>query len=181
MTEARFPNLLNNQIMLISASALRQANDNYNREFNRMVAEATRNAEVDLAQFMCQNMAGGDHGPSDRGFDTPLAPPFSISYDVGMGLTQAMLTSGGQGVALDRAGSRSGGRLYGRNSVASSRGGVTIERTAVFNRQARNCRVCTIVMREVCKQSGSSSWFHNSRRETCNTVNDEPVCEDIEM
>ena len=53
-TTARFPNLLNQVKMQIASSALRQAQDNYNEKLNYEIAEATKNASVDLAQYMCQ-------------------------------------------------------------------------------------------------------------------------------
>ena len=43
--------------MQIAVSALRQAQDNYNAKLNTAIAEATRDADLDVAQYMCQKMA----------------------------------------------------------------------------------------------------------------------------
>ncbi|MEE1029568.1 MAG: hypothetical protein UIC65_00930, partial [Alphaproteobacteria bacterium] len=57
MTEARFPNLLNSIKTMIAVSALRQAQDNYNKKFTEEVAKATADASLDIAQYMCQKAA----------------------------------------------------------------------------------------------------------------------------
>ncbi|MCQ2581608.1 MAG: hypothetical protein MJ170_01345 [Alphaproteobacteria bacterium] len=97
-TAARFPNLLNSVKMQIAVSALRQAQDNYNKKFTDMVAQATKDASADIAQYMCQMMPMNNGGVSYLGdVKTELVPPYSISYDVGTGLTTDMLTQGGHG------------------------------------------------------------------------------------
>lgn len=96
-TSARFPNLLNQTKMLIAASALRKAQDNYNTKFNKMISDATKDASADLAQYMCQMMPmnGGASSGNLTDLDTPLAPTYAISYDVGAGLTTDQLLQGG--------------------------------------------------------------------------------------
>lgn len=178
-TTARFPNLMNNQRMLIAASALRQANENYNRVFNKMVADATKNASLDIAQYMCQNMAGGGAGGLFSGeADTPLAPPYSVSYEIGAGLTIDKLTSGGGGTVTMGQSKDSGGGIY-KTQIA--RGNSSINKTAVFSRETRTCHVCTTISEEKCSTSGSKSWFHNSMKTNCNTTTRDPQCEDIPM
>ena len=95
-TTGRFPNLLNQDKMQIAVSALRQAQDNYNNKLNYEISEATKNASTDLAQYMCQKIAeNGGAGGTDVNASTPLTPPYSISYDVGSGLTTEELAQGG--------------------------------------------------------------------------------------
>ena len=99
-TQARFPNLLNQIKMQIAVSALRQAQDNYNNKLNTAIADATKNASADIAQYMCQKIAenGGNASGSQIAQSTPLTTPYSISYDVATGLTAEDLTRGGAGV-----------------------------------------------------------------------------------
>jgi hypothetical protein len=108
-TSARYPNLFNNQKILIAAAALRQANDNYNKKFNKDVSEATKNADLDLAQYMCQKMAqGGGAGGYGQSPEEPgLTPPYSISYEIG-GLSSAVLT-GMAGYRTDTSASANAG------------------------------------------------------------------------
>jgi hypothetical protein len=188
-TTARYPNLLNNQKMLISASALRQAQDNYNKKFNKMVAEATKNASADLAQYMCQMMAqtGGGSGMSQA--DTPLAPPYAISYDVGSGLTKEDLLKGGTGVTNTGGGAKSGGSVnvlvFGSGGSSSADGGVYRERTAVFSRESRNCHFCTMTTTKSCTSSGGTGGFlgigAKSSSSSCTMSDPIENCTDIEM
>ena len=177
-TSARFPNLLNQVKMQIATSALRKAQDNYNDKFNKAVADASKNASADVAQYMCHKMA--EFGASTlTSPDVDLAPPYAISYEVGSGLNKDDLTTGGHGVLdLGKVSYKNGGYLGGANSDLSSG---TKETTAVFNRESRVCHVCTTIVTQSCKTSGSTSWFHNSRNTSC-TAN-EPIerCEDIPM
>ena len=97
-TAGRFPNLLTQVKMQIAIAALRQAQDNYNKKFTQMVADATKDASADLAEYMCHKTAQFDGvGTLASQVDTPLAPVFAISYEVGAGLTAADLTVGGTG------------------------------------------------------------------------------------
>ncbi|MDR1826339.1 MAG: hypothetical protein LBQ49_01445 [Rickettsiales bacterium] len=179
-TTARFPNLLDNQKILIAASALRQANENYNKKFNKEVSEATKSASLDIAQYMCQNMGGGGPGGLfSTEADRPLAEPYSISYEVGAGLTLENLMKGGSGdVTVGKSGASRSGYLGGA-SVAY--GNSSINRTAVFSRENRTCHVCTTISEQKCSSSGSTSWFHNSKKTDCNTTTRDPNCEDIPM
>ena len=175
---ARFPNLLANTKMVISAAALRRAQDNYNRRFNEEVTRATKDASLDLAQYMCQKMAvvGADDilGTADN--STRLSEPFSIYYEIGSGMTASQLTQGGTG-RID-----SGGVSWkGDRNHSVSGGGMTRTVNALFNRDARKCRICTTTVTENVSTSGSKSWFHNSRK--VNVTTSEPVekCETIDM
>lgn len=177
-TSARFPNLLNQVKMQIAMSALRQAQDNYNAKFNKAVADATKDASADVAQYMCHKMA--EMGATTlTSPDVDLAPPYSISYEVGTGLKTEDLTTGGHGVLdLGKVSYKNGGYLGGSNSDMSSG---TKETTAVFNRESRVCHVCTTTVTQSCKTSGSKSWFHNSRNVSCTTNDPIEKCEDIPM
>ena len=177
-TSARFPNLLNQVKMQIAIAALRQAQNNYNAKFNKAVADASKDASADVAQYMCHKMA--EMGATTlKSPDVDLAPPYAISYEVGTGLKTEDLTTGGHGVlGLGKVSYKNGGYLGGSNSDMNSG---TKETTAVFNRETRICHVCTTTVTQSCKTSGSKSWFHNSRNVSCTT--NEPVekCEDIPM
>ena len=179
-TEARFPNLLNQVKMQIAVSALRKAQDNYNAKLNTAIAEATRDADLDVAQYMCQKMAENG-GTSTVGVETrtTLAPPYSISYEVGVGLTADELTQGGSGVVRSGGVKFSNGGYLGGASFKG--GGSSKEVTAIFSRETRICHICTTITTENCKTTGSSSWFHNSRNTSCSTETTDPICEDIQM
>ena len=181
-TTGRFPNLLNQVKMQIAVAALRQAQDNYNEKLNTAIAEATRDASVDLAQYMCQKIAenGGDASGMTIAESTPLTTPYSISYDVGVGLTAEDLTRGGAGV-IQSGGATFVNKGYLGGGASIDGGGMSKEVTAIFNRDTRTCHICTTITTENCKTTGSVSWFHNNRNVDCTTETSGPVCEDIVM
>ena len=179
-TTGRFPNLLNQVKMQIAISALRQAQDNYNTKLNYEIAEATKNASTDLAQYMCQKIAeNGGAGGGDINASTPLTPPYAISYDVGSGLTTEDLAKGGAGVLQADGVSFTNSGYLGGSSMNG--GGMTKTVRAIFRRDTRTCHICTQTVTQDCKTTGSSSWFHNSRNTSCTTNASEEVCEDIVM
>lgn len=177
-TKARFPKLLNQVKMQIAVAALRKAQDNYNARFNKMVADATKDASADIAQYMCQKMA--ETGAATlTSPEVDLAEPYAISYEVGSGLNTEDLTVGGHGVLeLGGVSFKNEGYLGGGSSNVSSG---TKETNAVFNRETRICHLCTTIITQSCKTTGSKSWFHNSKNQECTT--NEPIekCEDIPM
>ena len=181
-TTGRFPNLLNQVKMQIAVAALRQAQDNYNEKLNTAIAEATRDASVDLAQYMCQKIAenGGDASGMTIAESTPLTTPYSISYDVGVGLTAEDLTRGGAGV-IQSGGATFVNKGYLGGGASIDGGGMSKEVTAIFSRDTRTCHICTTITTENCKTTGSVSWFHNNRNVDCTTETSGPVCEDIVM
>lgn len=179
-TTGRFPNLLNQVKMQIAVSALRQAQDNYNTKLNYEIAEATKNASTDLAQYMCQKIAeNGGAGGGDINASTPLTPPYAISYDVGSGLTTEDLAKGGAGVLQADGVSFTNSGYLGGSSMNG--GGMTKTVRAIFSRDTRTCHICTQTVTQDCKTTGSSSWFHNNRNTSCTTNASEEVCEDIVM
>lgn len=177
-TVGRFPNLLNQLKMQIATSALRQAQDNYNAKLNKEIADASKNASADLAQYMCQKMA--ETGAMTlTSPDTDLMPPYAISYEVGAGLTSADLAQGGHGVSqLGGVTFKNEGYL-GKTNTDLSAG--TKETMAIFNRDTRVCRICTTTVTQNCKTTGSKSWFHNNRNVSCEASNPIEKCEDIQM
>ena len=179
-TTGRFPNLLNQVKMQIAISALRQAQDNYNTKLNYEIAEATKNASTDLAQYMCQKIAeNGGAGGGDINASTPLTPPYAISYDVGSGLTTEDLAKGGAGVLQADGVSFTNSGYLGGSSMNG--GGMSKTVRAIFSRDTRTCHICTQTVTQDCKTTGSSSWFHNNRNTSCTTNASEEVCEDIVM
>ncbi len=177
-TTARFPNLLNNVKMQIAVSALRKAQDNYNAKFNKAVADATKEASADIAQYMCHKMAEVS-ATTLSSPDVDLAPPYSISYEVGTGLKTTDLTTAGHGVRDLGSTSFNNGGYLGGSSADLSAG--TKETSAVFNRETRNCHICTTTITQKCATKGSKSWFHNSRRIECTPNPPVEKCEDIPM
>ncbi len=167
VTSARFPNLLNQVKMQIAISALRQAQNNYNKKLNEEISKATKDASADLAQYMCQKIAqnsGGSIGATH--VDTPLTPPYAISYDVGSGLTTEELLQGGKS----------------ESKFQSSNGsGTTTETTALFSRETRNCHVCKTITSMSCTQTKKRKLFGNDRSTSCDTKVIGPDCQDIAM
>ena len=182
-TEARFPNLLNQYRVMIGMAALRRAQDNYNKKVNTAISEATQGASADVAQYMCNKIASSETFSSsgnEINEQTPLVAPYSISYEVGAGLTTADLVQGGSGTSRTSMGSfKNEGYLGGSSS--DSLGGVMKDVTASFDRENRICHVCRVITTQSCKTTGSESWFHNNRNAECTSKTDEPVCEDIKM
>ena len=166
-TEARFPHLLNQIKMQIAISALRQAQDNYNKKLNEEIAKVTKDASADLAQYMCQKIAqngGGSIGATH--VDTPLTPPYAISYDVGSGLTTEELMQGGKSQS---------------RFMSSNGSGTETETTSLFSRETRNCHVCKTVTSMSCTQTKKRKLFGNDRGNSCTTKVIGPECQDIAM
>jgi len=181
-TEARFPNLLSQYRVMIGMAALRKAQDNYNAKITEAISEATKNSSTDIAQYQCSQIAVTRTGSSSGNVieeSTPLVAPYSISYEVGGGVSNADLMTGGAGTQTAALGSHNNGGYLGGSSAKL--GGVTKDVTSVFNRETRTCHICTQVTTQSCKTTGSSSWFHNNRNTSCDTKAAEPNCEDVVM
>lgn len=179
-TEARFPSLLNSVKMQIATAALRQAQDNYNKKFTEEVAKATKDASADLAQYMCQKMAE-EEATTLTSPTTKLAAPYAISYDVGTGLkTEDLVMGGAQKTGLGGVSYKNTGYL-GNGDGATDLGGGTKETRALFNRETRTCNICTTIVTQSCKTTGSKSWFHNSRNVECETKDPVENCREIPM
>ncbi|MCL2889835.1 MAG: hypothetical protein FWF34_01075, partial [Alphaproteobacteria bacterium] len=96
-TAARFPNLLNQVKMQISVSALRAAQDNYNRKFNEIVADAMRNASVDMANLMCNKLPfsnGMAQGTTAAEMNNNIITPYAIVMEFA-GVADSAIAAGG--------------------------------------------------------------------------------------
>lgn len=193
-TTGRFPNLLNQVKMQIASSALRQAQDNYNKKFNEAVTAATKDASADLAQYMCQRLAatnGELAGALNSDIDTPLAPPYAISYDVGMGLDLSDLAKGGhasnEGLKTKADFSQSGVDLaslsFGSKRHKFEGAGYTREVWSSFNRDTRICHFCTSTVTQSCTTKKSNGFLGIGGSQSVDCKTSEPVekCEDIQM
>ena len=172
-TEARFPNLLNQYRVMIGLSALRKAQDNYNKKVYEAMEEASKGASLDTAQYLCQKMADiGNTSDSDKGGIVevaPLTPPFAISYEVSSGFDTKTLAS-----------ARSAGSDKDDKWDADlNASGVKISKTATFDRQTRMCHICTTRTVKECKKGGTYHWNRNDRK--CSIKDGEPTCEDVMM
>ena len=172
MTEARFPHLLDQYRVMIALSALRKAQDNYNKKVTEAISEAAKGASDDVAQYLCQRIADmGNSSSTTKGLnqDAPLTAPYAISYEVGSGLNKKDLLSV----------STQGSSMVGDISNKDKGGGVLTERTAVFSRETRNCHICTTKTTSSCKSW--ANWSGQSKNKECNLVTSDPVCEDVKM
>ena len=178
-TVARFPNLLNQLKMQIATSALRQAQDNYNAKLNKAIADASKDASADIAQYMCQ-MLPVTGGATLGGVvtDTPLTAPYAISYDVGAGLDNSLLAQGGRG-----SGITGGNALMDNNKVRFELPGGTREMWSIFNRDTRICHYCTSTVTKNCKSVSKKGFLGIGAKNELNCEESEPVekCEDIQM
>lgn len=198
-TTGRFPNLLNQVKMQIAISALRQAQDNYNTKLNYEIAEATKNASTDLAQYMCQMLpttGGAVLGGTD--VDTPLTKPYAISYDVGAGLDNSMLIQGagrtasatGGTATLDTtAGASKASEIInsftglGSNRVKIELPSGTREMWSLFNRETRICHYCTSTVTKSCESISKKGFLGIGAKNELKCTESDPVekCEDIAM
>jgi hypothetical protein len=192
-TTARFPNLLNQVKMQIAIAALRQATNNYNQKFNLEVAKATKDASADLAQYMCQRLAAtnGELAGASTEVDTPLAPPYAISYDVGLGLNASKLLEGGH--SSNESGGMSGDFSTSGVDLASlssgskkhkfEAGGATREVWSIFSRETRNCHFCTSTVTQSCSTKKKSGFLGIGASNSMECKTNPPVesCEDIPM
>ena len=178
-TTARFPNLLNSVKMQIAVSALRKAQDNYNAKVTEEIANATKNASADIAQYMCQKIADMGNIESDDSAlfeQTPLTTPYSISYDVGTGLKAEALVQNGEG-SLSSGGIVEQSFKKGKTIYKVQTSGVVHERETAFNRDTRTCHVCTTTITTSCDNTIKKRKAINN----CTTDTAAPFCEDIPM
>ena len=189
-TVARFPNLLNQYRVAIAMSALRKAQDNYNKKLSELIANATKDASLDVAQYMCQMIPTGGGAGLDDGIQTPLNEPYAIAYDVGTGLDLKTLTSGGK-YTSNIGGVTTSGGADGYNlgmvvpglKISTKAGNMSLdgakkEVSAVFNRTNRICHVCTSVSAENCNKLVVRGT--KIKKDNCN-VDVKENCEDIQM
>ena len=180
-TTARFPNLLNQVKMQIASSALRQAQDNYNEKLNYEIAEATKNASVDLAQYMCQmlpyNNGSGIGGTSI--VETPLTEPYAISYDVSSGVDSSKLVEGGS----HSSSLISGTSTYDKRKLHVELEGGSREMWSLFDRNTRTCHYCTSIVTKNCTAVKKTGFWGIGAKDELNCEESAPVesCQDIQM
>ncbi len=175
-TEARYPNLMSQYRVMIAMSALRKAQENYNKKITQEISNATKNSSADVAQYLCQKMASVRSGKTKTGgmpsisANTPLTPPYAISYDVSTGLTTDQLTS-----------------LEGHSEKKSTFGAGSGTNTVVdasFDRETRTCHICRTVTTVSCKTSSSRGGLFGNKRSSetdCPATTVGPTCEDVTM
>jgi len=168
-TEARFPKLLNQYRVMIGMAALRKAQDNYNKKVNEAIAEATKSASADVAQYMCQKIASaGTTSSSDKGIaeQTPLTAPYAITYDVGSGLNTKDLIKGGASSS-------------GSTSLSGTGANASVYVTSTFDRESRNCHICRTITTQSCSKKGGGLFSSSSY--SCESKTTDPQCEDVKM
>ena len=198
MTEARFPNLLNKVKGLIAMNVLRKAQDNYNKKLEKMISDATKEASLEIAQYMCNKIAqtGGSSASNGTQPDTPLAPAYGIVYEVGNGMKLEDIA--GRGESSSQLYDNKTGRekfekgmeiantalatlapivsWFSPRSMAA-RGSVHQKVTSTFDRESRTCEVCTENTIERCKVD--NGFFRSSK--TCNPEVQAPKCKTVQM
>ncbi len=107
-TEARFPNLLNQTKIMIAISALRKAQDNYNAKYNEYIAKAMKEADVDMANLMCNKLPMGEkaQGLSASELNSNLNKPGALVLEFG-GVSNFALAAGGTKSTQKIGGARS--------------------------------------------------------------------------
>ena len=171
-TDPRFPNLLNQVKMQIAVAALRQAQNNYQTKYNKLLAEATQDASADIAQYMCQMLpvsGGAPVGAVDE--KTALTAPYAISYDVGAGLNNNLLAQGGH----EQTSIGGGEIVRGKNKIDILGGKREVWST--FNRETRVCRLCSLTVTKDCQTV--INWFKSAS--DCTESDPIEKCEDIQM
>lgn len=199
VTQARFPNLLNQVKMKIAMAALRKAQENYQNKYNEYVAKATKDASADVAQYMCQMLpvAGGAQVGATSDEKTSLAPPYAISYEVGSGLNNSLLSQGGHSssatgtnasVDTTAGASKVAGVVdaftgLAGQKVRSETGSGTREVWAIFNRDTRVCHFCTSTITKSCTTVSSKGFLGIGSKADASCTESDPVekCEDITM
>ncbi|MBO4625655.1 MAG: hypothetical protein J5679_00050 [Alphaproteobacteria bacterium] len=199
-TTARFPNLINQQKMLIASAALRKAQDNYNAKFNTAVAAATKDASADVAQYMCQMLPVSGGAPiGGVNVDVSLAEPYAISYEVGAGLDANTLAQGGHGSSILGASAVVEGGKGNRGWFVESIEAALIfnkdhpfrqelpsgtrEMWSSFNRETRTCHFCTSTVTKSCSSTHKKGFLGIGAKDETSCSESEPVekCEDIPM
>ena len=180
---------------------MRQAQDNYNAKLNTAIAEATRDADLDVAQYMCQMLpvtngsviGATTNMPTDIG----LSKPYSISYEVARGLNANMLAMGGSSsrstsgtsVLDTTAGTSEMAELVnsftglGSNRVKTELPSGSREMWSLFNRDTRVCHYCTLTVTKSCSSSSKKGFLGIGASNSMECTESEPIeeCRDIQM
>lgn len=180
VTEARFPRMLDQYKVQIAVSALSKAQQNYNKKLAEEIAKGTREANLDLAQYMCHKIAatGASRATNGVGVSAPeeLAEPMSIKYEIAAGLkTQDLTANGGSFEKKD------GFEMKNKKGeVVVKGGGMIREVTSVFSRETRMCHVCTTTHIETCNVDKKGINARKVKMD-CSNHTQGPTCEDIPM
>jgi hypothetical protein len=173
-TVARFPKLLNQYRVAIGMSALRKAQDNYNKKLTAAIQEASHNSSAEVAQFMCQklgNMGNTHYDLNQIAEQSPLTTPFAISYDIGTGLSTKALLEGGYGKVQE------GADTFTYRGRTSKNSGMYKESRATFDAATRTCHICTSTTTTSCK---NMTKYFKSESE-CTVSATDNFCEDLKM
>ena len=177
-----------------------QAQDNYNAKWNKMIADATKDASADIAQYMCQMMPSSNGAAialNEGDKVETLAEPYAISYDVSTGLDSGLLTQGGHSTrdlgkasTLDTtAGESQFAEIVnsftglGSNRAKMNLETGTREMWSVFNRDTRVCRLCSLTVTKDCSSISKKGFLGIGAKNELNCTEGTPVekCEDIQM
>lgn len=211
-TTARFPHMLDQIKMQIAVAALRQAQNNYQAKYNEYLTKATKDYSADIAQYMCQMLpvTGGAQVGAVQDETVSLAPPYSISYEVGAGLNNKLLAVGGHGsnqtsgaVKVENLNSQKAngfvqalgaavslGASLGVDALAGAGGkssyeipGGTREMWATFNREKRICHFCSSTVTRDCNSLYKRGFLGIGQKSEINCTESEPIekCDEIPM
>ena len=180
MTTARFPNLLYQYRTMIGLSALRKAQDNYNKKVEEEIAKASKNASADVAQYLCQKMSDVGNGFEESLKNTPtksLTPPYAIYYEIASGVPDEELkaVSGSSTMSSNE-----------EDKLESGNGSGTLtERIATFDRDSRICKICTTITKQSCNKSKKTvvTVFGGSgdKKNKCDVEVEDMSCEETPM
>ena len=170
-------------------------------KLNTAIAEATRDADLDVAQYMCQMLpvtngsviGATTNMPTDIG----LSKPYSISYEVARGLNANMLAMGGSSsrstsgtsVLDTTAGTSEMAELVnsftglGSNRVKTELPSGSREMWSLFNRDTRVCHYCTLTVTKSCSSSSKKGFLGIGASNSMECTESEPIeeCRDIQM
>jgi hypothetical protein len=190
-TTARFPNLLNNTKQLIAVSALRRAQDNYNKKYTEYLTKAVKEASADIAQVVCHQMGSGLSMGGKADAEVGLIPPYAIMIEVGRGVGLNGLLAGNTASSTHGASASTKDTMAGislssigyKSSGTQANGNVTTKTRALFTRETRNCHFCSQVSTVSCSSSSSSGFLGIGAKSSssCKTNAEPERCEDVMM
>ena len=182
MTKARYPNLLNRVKGMISMNVLRKAQDNYNAKLEKMITDATKEASLEIAQYMCNKIAqnGGSSLSNGKYQKESLAEAYSIVYEVGNGMKLEDIAGRREKNNYPLASSK---EIFPGMYVKKN-GHIEEETTSTFDRDSRVCEICTRTIIEHCENQlkEKGNWFTSDLYdEVCNPSEPKTTCKKIGM
>lgn len=182
-TKARFPHLLDQLKMQIAQSALNKARVNYEEKYNSLVADATQNASLDVAQYMCQMLPLRKGAQYDETTETnaKLASEYEISYEINTGISTGKLAQGGHD-STDGTVKVENDGWFAKKTVQELPTG-TREMWSSFNRDTRVCHLCSVTTIKNCNSVYKKGFLGIGAKNEVNCTESEPVeeCEDLKM